>query len=235
MTTKLTIDEKLALIVKDTVETIAIDELKERLLENKQITIYWGTEPTRSPSLGYLIPMLKLRDLVIADLNVIIFIADVHAFLNKGVKLNDRIEQRVNYYKFLINKLLSRIGVEEQLPSGVINYTFVKGSDVQFDRSYVLDLYRFMASITIKQAKKSGSEVVKQDKDPKISSIVYPLMQVLDEHVLEADLQLGGLDQRKIFALSRDMAMTIGHKKCAYIMNPLLPSLKKANMTHSPP
>lgn len=50
-------------------------------------------------------------------------------------------------------------------------------------------------------------------------------MQVLDESMLDADVQLGGVDQRKIFMLSWDWAHKIGKERCTYLMNSIMPSL----------
>jgi len=208
-------------ITKNLAEVIGRDELKEKIDCKRTLTAYWGTEPTGDPSLGYLIPMLKIKDLIDANVYVSILIADVHAFLNKGPDEIDKTEFRSRYYKFLIKLILDQLGINEK------RYEFVQGSDIQLDSRYVIDLYKFMSRITVNQAKKAGSEVVKQNKDPLVSSIVYPLMQVLDETVIDADIQLGGMDQRKIFALSRDFIEGLGYKKLSYLLNHLLPSLKK--------
>lgn len=212
-------DEKIQLIVKNIAECIGIEDIKEKIENKQRLKAYWGTEPTRSPSLGYFIPMLKLRDLLLADCYVVILLADVHAMLNKGTEEFLLIDKRVRYYQFILTEMLQRIGVKKNM------FEFVRGRDIQLDRAYIMDLLRMMTNTTISQAKKAGATVVKQDKDPKLSSIVYPLMQVIDEIALEADIQLGGIDQRKIFAMSRD----VSHYKCAYIMNDLLCSLRKPN------
>jgi tyrosyl-tRNA synthetase len=218
----LSIDEKLSLISRSTAETIGLDELREKLERKKQLHGYWGTAPTRSPSIGYLIPMLKFRDMINAGVNMRVLIADLHAFLDKGSKWIDRTPERVAYYKFLIAVILRRLNITES------DYEFVLGSDFQLDRTYVRDLFKLLTHVTVPQAKKAGSEVVKQNKEPSLGSLVYPLMQVIDETAQQTDVELGGLDQRKIFMLSRDSIEHIGYKKCAYVMNEMLPSLSKS-------
>jgi len=52
-----------------------------------------------------------------------------------------------------------------------------------------------------------------------------PMMQCLDEEYLDVDAQFGGVDQRKIFALSHDVDPRIGWKPRAHLMNPMIPSL----------
>ncbi len=36
-----------------------------------------------------------------------------------------------------------------------------------------------------------------------VSSLLYPLLQVLDEQYLDVDVQLGGVDQRKLFTAAK--------------------------------
>jgi tyrosyl-tRNA synthetase len=211
-------NERMELLSVRSSETIGLEEIERKMIEGKTITAYWGTEPTGSPSLGYLIPLLKIRDLVRADVRVTIFIADVHAFLNKGVDAIDKTQERSDYYIFLLRTILSSIGVDPD------QYEIVKGSDIQLSKSYIMEFYKFSSRISVAQAKKAGSNVVKESKEPKLSSLVYPLMQVIDEEFLGADIQLGGTDQRKIFTFSRDH---VSRERCAYILNPLLPSFNK--------
>lgn len=221
--TKLTAEEQdvYNLVVRNTVEQIGMEDFKAKIASGDYLKGYWGTAPTRSPSIGYLIPLMKFVDLVEAGIDMTVFIADLHAFLDKGYQWIDKTEQRVTYYVFLIKHILKRLGLEPD------RYSFTKGSDVQLDKMYIMDMLKLLTHVTVNQAKKAGSEVVKQNKEPALSSLVYPLMQVVDETVLNADIELGGLDQRKIFALSRDTVERIGRNKCSYVMNGLLPSLGK--------
>jgi len=218
---ELSVEERLSLISRNAVDTIGLDEVETKMRNGKTLHGYLGTAPTRSPSIGYFIPLMKFRDLVHADVEMTMFIADLHAFLDKGSRWIDRTIERTAYYIFIIGEILKTLGVDRS------EYTFVRGCDVQLDRNYIMDLFKLLTFISDKQAKKAGSEVVKQNKDVMLSSLIYPLMQVIDAVVLCADIEIGGLDQRKIFALGRDHIESIGCDKCAHVMNELLPSLGK--------
>jgi len=102
---------------------------------------------------------------------------------------------------------------------------FVIGSDFQTSTLYTMDLYKLYTMITTHDAKRGGAEVVKQTNNPKLSSLVYPLMQALDEEYLEVDIQFGGIDQRKIFTLAQEYLPTIGYRKRIHLMNPMLTSI----------
>jgi tyrosyl-tRNA synthetase len=72
--------------------------------------------------------------------------------------------------------------------------------------------------VTTEHTSKAGAEVVKQVAifkenvvivyltilfskvaNPLMSSLLYPILQALDEEYLGVDIQFGGVDQRKIF------------------------------------
>ena len=58
-------------------------------------------------------------------------------------------------------------------------------------------------------------------------------MQALDEVYLDADAQLGGVDQRKIMVLAREGLPRIGYSARVEIMNPMIPGLIGKKMSAS--
>ena len=110
---------------------------------------------------------------------------------------------------------------------------FVKGSNLELNRDYFLDLLKLSTFSSVHDAQKAGSEVVKQEENPKLSGLLYPLLQVADEKYLETDVQLGGTDQRKIFVLARQLLPKIGSKKNIEILHPLIPGLIGKKMSAS--
>ncbi len=59
----------------------------------------------------------------------------------------------------------------------------------------------------------AGAEVVKQVASPLMSSLLYPILQALDEEHLGVDIQFGGVDQRKIFMFAKEHLPKVGYKK----------------------
>ncbi len=110
---------------------------------------------------------------------------------------------------------------------------FVRGTSYQLKEQYTLDVYKLAALSTTVQAQHAGAEVVKQSAAPRLSNLMYPLLQALDEEYLGADVQFGGVDQRKIFMYAREWLPKIGYKKRAYVMNPLIPGLGKSGKMSS--
>ncbi|MDD5499693.1 MAG: tyrosine--tRNA ligase, partial [Candidatus Nanoarchaeia archaeon] len=72
---------------------------------------------------------------------------------------------------------------------------------------------------------RAASEVTRM-KDTKVSELIYPIMQALDEEYLGVDLQFGGIDQRHIMALAREYLPKLKYNPRAELMFPLIQSLK---------
>ena len=113
---------------------------------------------------------------------------------------------------------------------------FILGTSYQLGNyNYSLDTAKLMSMVSERNAKRAGAEVVKQTDDGPVSGLVYPMMQALDEEYLKVDVQLGGVDQRKIFAFATEWLPKIGYRKRAHLMNPMVPGLQGGKMSASDP
>ncbi|MFA5061387.1 MAG: tyrosine--tRNA ligase [Candidatus Pacearchaeota archaeon] len=218
-------EERYELITRNLQEVIGEEELKEKLKSKKEFSVYWGTMPTGSVSLAYFFPMLKIADLLKANCKVKILLADLHAALN-SVPWSE-LEKRYEYYKEAIITILKTIDVS------IDKLEFVKGSDIQLNKSYFHDLLKLSTFSSINDCKKSAAEVVKLGENPRLSGVIYPLMQALDEEYLKVDAQLGGNDQRKIMVYARENLPKIGYKARIELINPLIRGLIGEKMSSS--
>jgi len=218
--------EKIGLITKNLQEVVGEDQLKE-ILEKRDLKIYWGTAPTGKPHLGYFVPMYKIADFLEAGCEVTILFADIHAYLDNMKTTWDLLDKRTKFYEFIIKEMLTQIGVP------ISKLKFIKGRDFQLEEKYTLDVYKLSAMSTTKDTQKAGAEVVKQLENPKMSSLLYPILQSLDEVYLKADAQFGGVDQRKIFMFAREFLPKIGYEKRIHLMNPLVPGLGESGKMSS--
>lgn len=214
---EMSVEERLALIKRNTAEIIREEELIELLKKKKHPVIYWGTAPTGKPHIGYLFPALKMADLIKAGFKLKILLADLHAALDNVPW--PILEKRYDYYSAIIPLLLQAIGAD------IKDVEFVKGSDFQLKPEYMFDVLRMSSFVSVHDANKAASDVVKQGDNPKLSGLIYPIMQAMDEIYLEADCQLGGTDQRKIMVLARENHPKIDYEPRVEIMNPLIPGL----------
>ncbi len=225
----MTSEQKYTLITSHLQEVIG-EEILRKVLSERNLKVYWGTAPTGKPHLGYFVPMLKIADFLEAGCEVTILFANLHAYLDNMKTTWDLLEKRTKYYEFIIREMLKSVNVP------LDKLKFVKGTDFQLGKEYNLDMYKLSALTSTRDAQKAGAEVVKQSDNPKMSGLLYPLLQALDEVYLDCDAQFGGTDQRKIFMFAAENLPKIGYEKRAHLMNFLIPGLgESGKMSSSEP
>jgi tyrosyl-tRNA synthetase len=219
------IEDRFNLIKRNTVEIITEQEMLELLRTKKQPAVYLGTAITGRPHVGYFMWVLKMADFLKAGFRVKVLLADFHGALDRTPW--ELLEKRFQYYSLVIPAMFESVGAD------IGNFEIVKGSDFEKKPEYFLDLLRVATVASIHDCTKASSEVVKQEENPKLSGLVYPIMQMLDEQYLDCDVQYGGLDQRKIFMFARENHPKIGYKPRVEVMTPLIPGLIGKKMSAS--
>ena len=220
-------EEKLALLKRNTQEIIKEEELLDLIRKKKNPVIYLGTAITGRPHIGYFVWVLKMADFIKAGFTVKVLLADIHGALDNCPW--EVLEKRYHYYEAIIPLMFTAVGADLK------KVQLVKGSSFQLEKPYILDLLKLTTFTTIHDAKKAGSEVVKFGDNPKLSGLLYPLMQALDEVYLNADVQYGGVDQRKILMFARENLPKLNYPPRVEVMTPLLPGLTGKKMSASDP
>ncbi|EDO32430.1 predicted protein [Nematostella vectensis] len=222
----LTPEQKHQLITRNLQEVIGDDRLKV-LLKTQNLKLYWGTATTGRPHVAYFVPMTKIADFLHAGCEVTILLADLHAYLDNLKAPWELLEHRVKYYEELIKAMLESINVP------LDKLKFVKGTEYQLNKDYILDVFKMTTIATEHDCKKAGAEVVKQVQHPLLSGLLYPGLQALDEEYLKVDAQFGGVDQRKIFTFAEKYLPNLGYQKRIHLMNPMVPGLTGGKMSSS--
>ena len=88
-------------------------------------TVYAGYEPSGEIHLGHLVTINKLVDLQNAGFDVIVLLADLHAFLNRKGTM-EKVGELADYNQRCFEGL------------GLKNVKYVLGSDLQLNRDYEL-------------------------------------------------------------------------------------------------
>ncbi|MCK4521489.1 MAG: tyrosine--tRNA ligase [Nanoarchaeota archaeon] len=219
------INKRFELIKRNTEEIVTDDELKDLLRKKKNPTVYLGTAITGRPHVAYFVWVLKLADFLKAGFEVKLLLADLHGAMDNCPW--DLLENRYDYYRIVIPAMFKAIGAD------IKNFEIVRGSDFQRKEEYFYDLLKMSTDSSVHDAKKASSDVVKQSDNPKLSGLIYPLMQALDEEYLEADVQYAGVDQRKIMMFAREYLPKINYKRRIEVMTPMIPGLIGKKMSAS--
>jgi tyrosyl-tRNA synthetase len=218
--------ERYALATRNTAEVVEESEL-EALLDSGSPSAYIGYAPTGEMHIGHFTTIRKLADFVTAGMNVTVEIADLHAHLDDEKSPFDLLEARSAYYQEATEAMIEAAGADAS------EVEFVRGSEFELDAEYTLELLRMAAETTIARAQRAASEVVRESDSPKLGGLIYPLMQTLDVDALDVDIAYGGIDQRGIYMLSREVLPDHGGDAPVCVFAPLLSGLSGGKMSAS--
>ncbi|MFA4953256.1 MAG: tyrosine--tRNA ligase [Candidatus Pacearchaeota archaeon] len=194
MAKEMGVGKRLELIKRNVEEIIGEEELRKLLKEKKEIVVYHGFEPSGTGlHIGTMIGINKHIDFQKAGLKLKLLCADLHAFLNKKGSLA-KIEHIAELYK----EGFSALGVDMKKAD------YILGSDFQLGHEYFLDVLQMSLKISGSRANRAMSIIAREEKDPTVSNMIYPLMQVMDVKYLKADIAFGDMPQRKIHMLARE-------------------------------
>ncbi|HPH35042.1 MAG TPA: tyrosine--tRNA ligase [Methanoregulaceae archaeon] len=208
-----------SLVTRNAVEVVTDDELRALLVKSKK-RVYAGYEPSGEIHLGHLVTVNKLIDLKEAGFEVVVLLADLHAFLNRKGTM-ERVGELAEYNRRCFEGL------------GLRDVEYVLGSELQLSPDYQLMVLRLSQQITLNRAKRSMDEVGRNMDAPTVSQMIYPIMQMVDIAQLNVDAAVGGIDQRKIHMLAREHLVSIGYPAPVCIHTPILNGLDGKKMSSS--
>ncbi|MCK7532544.1 MAG: hypothetical protein MZV63_16705 [Marinilabiliales bacterium] len=146
---------------RNTVEVVTEDDLRA-LLTQPHKKVYAGYEPSGEIHLGHLVTVNKpCTDLQNAGFEVIVLLADLHAFLNRKGTM-EKVGELADYNQRCFEGL------------GLKNVKYVLGSDLQSNRDYELLVLRLSQQITLNRATRSMDEVGRQMDHPTVSTDGIP-------------------------------------------------------------
>lgn len=222
---------RLCLMVSDVEECVGINHLVDCLADKTSmsgdgvIRCYVGFEPSGKAHIGWKVLSLQLKRMLEAKANVLIFLADWHAWVNDkfGGRMDD-IQKTAVYMEETFRALLDY--PEEGEGPGQLR--FVWASALMDSGDYWARVLRCSKGATLPMVRKTftimGRDEASSDHD--LSKFYYPAMQAADIFELGIDVALGGMDQRKAHMFMRDMASKWNWKKATCLHTPILSSLK---------
>ena len=200
-------------IKRNAAEIVTEEELDALLKEKKNPVTYCGYETSGPVHIGTMVAVMKQIDFAKAGLKVKVLFADLHTLLNrKGTE--DWIEEMAVYWRNCFTAL------------GLKDAEYVRGTDFEYEKEYMHDMLKLGLLTTLNRAMRSMQEVARDLENAHVSQMIYPLMQIADIKALDVDIAHGGMEQRKIHMLARELLPEIGYKKPVCIHTPLLCSLQ---------
>jgi len=183
---------------------------------------YCGFEPSGPLHIGTGLYWTNVFNIAVeSGIDFTILLADWHAAVNDkfGGDLN-RIKRNAEYMK---QGFLS-LGLDRRVK-------FLYASDLVSNPEYWSLLLKVAKSLTLSRIKRAlpimGRSEDEAEKDS--SKLIYPLMQATDIFFMDLDIAFGGMDQRHVHMMARDIHKKVGKKGFVAVHGPLISSLKGGN------
>jgi len=227
--------KRLYLMIGEVEESVGIEHIVDCLADQTSMAgdgvlrCYVGFEPSGKAHIGWKVLSLQLKRMLEADANVLIFLADWHAWVNDkfGGNMED-IQKTAVYMEETFRALLDY--PEEGDGPGQLRFYWA--SQLMDSGDYWARVLRCSKGATLPMVRKTftimGRDEASSDHD--LSKFYYPAMQAADIFELNIDVAIGGMDQRKAHMFMRDMASKWNWKKATCLHTPILSSLKASGV-----
>ena len=222
--------ERLKLMVNGAQEVVGLDHLISVLAGGPSmagddvIRCYVGFEPSGTAHIGWKVLALRLRKLLDAKANVMVFLADWHAWVND--KFSGDMAAIQTTARYMEDTFRALLGHPEE-GEGAGQLRFVWASTVMSDGDYWARVLRCSKGMTLAQVRKTfsimGRDEASSDND--LSKFYYPAMQAADIGHMHIDLAIGGMDQRKAHMYMRDVSQRWGWRKATCLHTPIISGL----------
>ncbi|PCI30821.1 tyrosine--tRNA ligase [Candidatus Kaiserbacteria bacterium] len=220
------------LLTRGVDEVIHKESLKKKLLSGKKLRIKLGIDPT-SPNLhlGRAVPLLKLRDFQKLGHQIVLIIGDGTGVVgDTSDKDSERpmlsksdVENNMKTYFEQAGAVLDMGKVEKRRNSEWLHkLTYVEIGE-HANQFSVAD---FTARENIKKRLDEGKRV-------SLREMLYPLMQGYDSVAIEADVELGGTDQRFNLLAGRELQEHFKQERQDIVMTPLINGTDGRKMSSS--
>ena len=221
----MTINEQLDYLRKGTSEIIREDELRAKLEKSaktgKPLRVKLGADPTAPDiHLGHTVVIRKLRAFQELGHTVIFLIGDFTGLIGdpsgksatRPQLTREEIAANAETYKTQIFKLLDPDKTEIRFNSEWMDKL---GSD---------GFIRLASHVTVKQIleRDDFAKRLTEEKPVALHELLYPLTQAYDSVALEADVELGGTDQKFNLLMGRNLQREYKQEAQVAVIMPLL-------------
>ncbi len=220
----LSIESALAEIKRGIEELIPEDELVSKLKENRPLRIKLGADPTAPDiHLGHTVIMNKLRAFQELGHEVIFLIGDYTAMVGDPSGKNttrppltrEQVLKNAETYKEQIFKILNPEKTRIEFNSTWLSEL---GSDGMIRLAASSTVARMLERDDFKKRYTNNQPIA-------IHEFIYPLLQGYDSVALEADVELGGTDQKFNLLMGRELQKQHGQPQQVVLTMPLLVGL----------
>ncbi len=226
------VDEQLAYIKKGAAEIVKESELRAKLerslASGKPLRVKAGFDPTAPDlHLGHTVLLRKLKHFQDLGHTVIFLIGDFTGMIGdptgrsatRPPLTREQIAENAETYKAQVFKILSP------------EKTVVDFNSRWFSKFSAEDFIRLTAKYTVSQMleREDFHKRFHDEKPIAMHELLYPLAQGYDSVALEADVELGGTDQKFNLLVGRELQRAYGQESQVVLTTPILEGLDGVN------
>jgi len=178
------------------------EEVKKLFMSGRQLSIYWGIDPTGPDMhLGHVTNLLLLKKLKSLGHKIIILVGDFTAQIGdptdksavRSALTKTQVKENMKTYLDQIHKILPKGSYE------------VEHNSKWLSKLTLEDVRGLMSNFTVQQmlARDMFQKRISDEKPVYLHEFLYPIMQGYDSVAMSVDAEVGGNDQA-ILALSRE-------------------------------
>ena len=221
----MTIDEQLSYLRKGTTEIIREADLRAKLEQSaktgKPLRVKLGADPTAPDiHLGHTVVIRKLRAFQELGHTAIFLIGDFTGLIGdpsgksttRPQLTREEINANAETYKQQIFKLLDP------------EKTVIDFNSRWMDELGSAGFLRLASHVTVRQIleRDDFQERLQQNRPLALHEVMYPLVMAYDSVALEADVELGGTDQKFNLLMGRNLQREYDHESQVAVIMPLL-------------
>ena len=221
----LPVDDQLELISRGTEEVIPLTDLRKKLeksiSDNKPLTVKLGCDPSRPDlHIGHGVVLQKLRDFQDLGHQAVLVIGDFTAMIGDPSERNKTRPQltleeaKVNAKSYIEQ---SKVLLDVKRLKVIFNSTCLNKMNFE-------DVIKLSSKYTVARMIERDDFTKRFESETPISmhEFLYPLAQAMDSVEINADVELGGTDQKFNLLVGRDIQREYGQNPQSIITLPLL-------------
>ena len=221
----LPVDDQLELISRGTEEVIPLTDLRKKLeksiSDNKPLTVKLGCDPSRPDlHIGHGVVLQKLRDFQDLGHQAVLVIGDFTAMIGDPSERNKTRPQltleeaKVNAKSYIEQ---SKVLLDVKRLKVIFNSTWLNKMNFE-------DVIKLSSKYTVARMIERDDFTKRFESETPISmhQFLYPLAQAMDSVEINADVELGGTDQKFNLLVGRDIQREYGQNPQSIITLPLL-------------
>ena len=222
------VDESLALIRRGADEILVEEELVRKLESGRPLKIKAGFDPTAPDlHLGHTVLINKLRQFQELGHEVLFLIGDFTGMIGdptgksatRPPLTEEQVAANAQTYQEQVFKILDR------------DKTTIVFNSEWMDKMSAADMIKLAGRQTVARMleRDDFKKRYKAEQSISIHEFLYPLVQGYDSVALEADVELGGTDQKFNLLMGRELQKYYGQDPQTIILMPLLEGLDGVN------